>query len=80
MLLTMTEDSGFLMILFETTSAFSTVGLSMGLTLKLTTFGKLMICFMMFAGRLGPITLAYALGQKKGKELYKYPEGKMIIG
>jgi len=34
----------------------------------------------MFAGRLGPITLAYALGQKKGKELYRYPEGKMIIG
>lgn len=80
MILSTTEDSGFLMILFETTSAFSTVGLSMGLTLKLTTFGKLLICFTMFAGRLGPITLAYALGQKKGKELYRYPEGKMIIG
>ncbi|CAI6083207.1 Ktr system potassium uptake protein B [Paenibacillus sp. JJ-100] len=80
MILSTTEDSGFLMILFETTSAFGTVGLSLGLTLKLTTFGKLMICFTMFAGRLGPITLAYALGQKKGKDLYRYPEGKMIIG
>ena len=58
MILSTTEDSGFLMILFETTSAFGTVGLSLGLTLKLTTFGKLMICFTMFAGRLGPITLA----------------------
>jgi trk system potassium uptake protein TrkH len=80
MVLSTTEDSNFLMILFETTSAFGTVGLSLGLTLKLTTFGKLMICFTMFAGRLGPITLAYALGQKNKKELYRYPEGKMIIG
>ncbi|WP_184183149.1 TrkH family potassium uptake protein [Paenibacillus sp. JGP012] len=82
MVLSTTEDSSFLMIIFETTSAFSTVGLSLGLTLKLTTFGKLLICFTMFAGRVGPITLVYALGQKnkKGKELYRYPEGKMIIG
>jgi len=80
MVLSTTEDSSFLMILFETTSAFGTVGLSMGLTLKLTTFGKVMICLTMFVGRLGPVTLAYALTQKKGKELYRYPEGKMIIG
>ncbi|MDQ0724532.1 trk system potassium uptake protein TrkH [Paenibacillus sp. W4I10] len=80
MALSTTEDASFMMILFETTSAFGTVGLSLGLTLKLTTLGKLLICFTMFAGRLGPITLAYALGQKKGKELYRYPEGKMIIG
>lgn len=80
MILSTTEDSSFLMILFETTSAFSTVGLSLGLTLKLSVFGKILICFTMFAGRVGPITLMYALGQKKGKELYRYPEGKMIIG
>lgn len=80
MILSTTEDSTFLSILFETTSAFGTVGLSMGLTPHLSLFGKLMICLTMFAGRLGPLTLAYALGPKKGKELYRHPEGKMIIG
>lgn len=80
MILSTTEDSSFLSILFEATSAFGTVGLSMGLTPELTLFGKLLICFTMFAGRVGLLTLAYALGPKKGKELYRHPEGKMIIG
>ncbi|MDU4697963.1 MULTISPECIES: TrkH family potassium uptake protein [Paenibacillus] len=80
MVLSTTEDASFLAILFETTSAFGTVGLSMGLTGDLTTFGKIVISLTMFAGRLGPLTLAYAIGPKKGKELYRHPEGKMIIG
>ncbi|MBT2291952.1 TrkH family potassium uptake protein [Paenibacillus albidus] len=80
MVLSTTEDRNFLMILFETTSAFATVGLSMGLTPELSTIGKILICVTMFAGRLGLLTLAYALGPKQGKPLYKYPEGKMIIG
>ncbi|MNO50296.1 Ktr system potassium uptake protein B [compost metagenome] len=80
MLLSTTEDASFLTILFEATSAFGTVGLSMGLTGKLTVLGKVIISFTMFAGRLGLLTLAYALGPKKEKELYRHPEGKMIIG
>ncbi|MGG4105867.1 TrkH family potassium uptake protein [Paenibacillus lautus] len=80
MILSTTEEGSFLEILFETTSAFGTVGLSMGLTPDLTVFGKILISITMFAGRLGPLTLAYALGPKKGKELYRHPEGKMIIG
>lgn len=80
MILSATEDRDFLRILFETTSAFGTVGLSTGITATLTPFGKIMICLTMFAGRLGPITLAYALGPKAEKELYRHPEGKMIIG
>ncbi|WP_392391559.1 TrkH family potassium uptake protein [Paenibacillus ihumii] len=80
MVLSTTEDASFLSILFETTSAFATVGLSMGLTMDLTDIGKVILCFMMFTGRLGPLTLAFALGPKKGKELYRHPEGKMIIG
>ncbi|WP_408638027.1 TrkH family potassium uptake protein [Paenibacillus sonchi] len=80
MVLSTTEDRAFLMILFETTSAFATVGLSMGLTPELSQVGKILICLTMFAGRLGLLTLAYAIGPKKGKQLYKYPEGKMIIG
>lgn len=74
------KDASFLSVLFEATSAFGTVGLSMGLTGDLTTVGKLIICFTMFTGRLGLLTLAYALVPKKGKQLYRYPEGKMIIG
>ncbi|CQR58014.1 TrkH family potassium uptake protein [Paenibacillus riograndensis] len=80
MALSTTEDRAFLMILFETTSAFATVGLSMGLTPELSQAGKILICLTMFAGRLGLLTLAYAIGPKQGKQLYKYPEGKMIIG
>lgn len=80
MMLSTTEELPFLMILFETTSAFANVGLSLGLTPELTQVGKILICLTMFAGRLGLLTLAYALGPKQGKPLYKYPEGKMIIG
>ncbi|MDR0268286.1 TrkH family potassium uptake protein [Paenibacillus sp.] len=80
MVLSTTEDSNFLTILYETTSAFGTVGLSLGLTQHLTLTGKILICLTMFAGRLGLLTLAYALGPKKGKELYRHPEGKIIIG
>lgn len=80
MVLSTTESASFLSILFETTSAFGTVGLTVGLTGKLTVIGKFIISFTMFAGRLGPLTMAYALGPKKGKELYRHPEGKIIIG
>lgn len=80
MLLSTTEDSQLMKILFEVTSAFGTVGLTMGLTPDLTTFGKILISLTMFAGRLGPITLAYALQPKQEKELYRYPEGKITIG
>ncbi|MEX2462359.1 MAG: TrkH family potassium uptake protein [Paenibacillaceae bacterium] len=80
MVLSTTEDAAFLRILFEVTSAFGTVGLTMGLTPDLTTFGKIMICLTMFAGRLGPITLVYALQPKQEKELYRYTEGKITIG
>lgn len=80
MLLSATESHQFLMLLFETTSAFATVGLTMGLTIQLTVVGKIVIIILMFMGRLGPLTLAYALGPKHEKELFRYPEGKMIIG
>lgn len=80
MILSTTEDSSFIKILFEVTSAFGTVGLTMGLTPELSTLGKVLICLTMFAGRLGTITLAYALQPKQEKELFRYPEGKITIG
>lgn len=80
MLLSTTEDVLFLRILFEVTSAFGTVGLSMGLTPALSMVGQIAIIIMMFIGRLGPLTLAYALQPKADKELFRYPEGKITIG
>ncbi|TFE27900.1 TrkH family potassium uptake protein [Cohnella luojiensis] len=80
MLLSTVEDQRFLMILFEVTSAFGTVGLSMGLTAQLSVAGKIIIILMMFIGRLGPLTLTYAIGPKQGRMLYRNAEGKIIIG
>lgn len=80
MVLATTEDAAFLKILFEATSAFGTVGLTMGLTSELSITGKLTIIFLMFIGRLGPLTLTYALGPKPGRVLYRHAEGKIIIG
>lgn len=80
MILTATEDQPFLAILFEATSAFGTVGLSVGLTPELTDIGKAIVSLTMFAGRLGPLTLAYALGTRTDKESFRHPEGKITIG
>ena len=80
MVLCTTEDRAFLRILFEAVSAFGTCGLSTGITPQLTDFGKLLLSLTMFAGRIGPLTFAYALRPKEEKELYRYPEGRIIIG
>ncbi|MBU7007204.1 TrkH family potassium uptake protein [Phosphitispora fastidiosa] len=80
MLLTITEQAEFLAVLFEATSAFGTVGLSMGLTAKLTLLGKLVIIFTMYAGRLGPLTIAFALAQRSRKALYHLAEEKIMVG
>lgn len=54
-------DGRFLKYLFETSSAFNTVGLSMGITASLTPVGKLVMILMMFVGRVGPAAAAAAL-------------------
>ncbi|MDF2856738.1 MAG: V-type sodium synthase subunit [Neobacillus sp.] len=81
MLLTITEQGkDFLMLLFEATSAFATVGLSMGVTPDLTPIGKTIIIVAMFAGRVGPLTVAYAVTVRKNADVFKYPKGKIMIG
>ncbi|WP_141500636.1 TrkH family potassium uptake protein [Paenibacillus luteus] len=80
MLLSITEAGSFLAILFEATSAYCTVGMSAGLTEHLSSPGKIIIILLMFVGRLGPVTLAFALNTRSKKELYRYPEGKITIG
>lgn len=80
MLLSITERADFLSVLFEAVSAFGTSGITMGLTTELTTIGKVLVIILMFVGRTGPLTLAYALKPKNSKELYRYPEGNITIG
>ena len=81
LVMTVTEQGkDFLMIFFEATSAFSTVGLSMGLTPELSLIGKVMITITMFVGRVGPLTLAFAIAKKRKENHYRYPSGKVMIG
>jgi trk system potassium uptake protein len=66
--------------LFEVTSAFGTVGLSLDITPNLSTFGKLLVSFLMFLGRVGPITFVVALAARQRPPRYKYPEEEIAIG
>ena len=68
-------------VLFEVVSAYSTTGLSLGITTGLNTIGRLIIIFTMFAGRLGAITIMISLmGRDEGKKLVDYPEESILIG
>lgn len=67
-------------ILFEAVSAFGTVGLSMGLTPKLSEMGRLVITLLMFVGRLGPILFIVAIQSFQKEEFYLWPEESMLIG
>ncbi len=72
--------SNFMPILFEVVSAASTVGLSLGLTQELGVIGKLVIIATMFIGRLGPITIGYALTYGPKQPNIRYPKGEIMIG
>ena len=78
--LSFTEAAPIFSLLFEVTSAFGTVGLSTGITPKLSDAGKVLITLTMFAGRVGTLTLLMALALRPRKERLKYPEGKIVIG
>jgi len=69
----------FVEYLFETVSAFGTVGLSMGITPKLNDVQKLAIVLMMFAGRVGPLALAFSW-YTAGKKEIKYAEESVMVG
>ncbi len=80
LLLTLTEEGNFLDLLFETTSAFGTVGLTRGITPNLSNFGKIIISITMYLGRVGPLTMAFAFYQKQKQPLYRHCEGNIIVG
>ena len=66
--------------IFEVTSAFGTVGLSMNVSQELSTFSKLIIIGVMFWGRVGTITLILALSARQKPKGYVYPEEDIAIG
>ncbi len=67
-------------VLFEVFSAFSTVGLSLGLTPKLTSLGKVVVILTMYIGRIGPLTLLYAFSRQRAFGKYEYVEESVMIG
>lgn len=67
-------------ILFETTSAFGTVGLSLGITSELSTPSKIILMILMFIGRVGIITFLFMFRNNKSSGKFHYPKEKMIIG
>lgn len=81
MILSYTETgANFVDLIYESSSALGTVGLTLGLTPNLTPIGKILIMLMMYLGRVGPLTVMLALTRKRKKSGYKYPEGKILIG
>lgn len=85
--LLVTERRELLPTLFESISAFGTVGMSMGegdsplsLVGHFSRPGQVLLVALMFAGRIGPLTLAFALAQRQTRSRIRYPEGKVLIG
>ncbi len=71
----------FLAILFEATSAFATLGISLGITASLSTIGKIFIILSMMIGRIGSITLVLALRKRRTEPTgIKYPEERIMLG
>ncbi|MBO5051964.1 MAG: potassium transporter KtrB [Clostridia bacterium] len=80
-LLMATSNASALDVVYETVSATATVGLSRNLTATLNTFGKLIIIVTMYFGRVGPISLAVALGSKnESQNVISEPMEDISIG
>ncbi|WP_110112126.1 TrkH family potassium uptake protein [Bacillus sp. CGMCC 1.16541] len=73
------ERMPFLPLVFEVISAFGTVGLSMGVTADLSDFGRFIIIFIMFLGKIGPLTLAFSLA-KPQRSAIRYPSEDILTG
>jgi trk system potassium uptake protein TrkH len=66
-------------VVFEQISAFGTVGLSTGLTDKLSVIGRLWIILTMFIGRVGPLTVAMWIIPERRVSI-RYPRARIMIG
>lgn len=73
------HDGDFLHLLFEIVSAFGTVGLSQGATGELDPLGRTVVIVLMFAGRVGPLTLGFFLATR-ARPRVRYPKGPVFLG
>ena len=80
LLLSLVCKAPFMDILYETASATATVGLTRGITPYLNEIGKIIIIFTMYLGRVGPISLALALGGKTKNNIIKNPVEDISVG
>jgi trk system potassium uptake protein len=78
--LLLTEQLDFTKLAFEATSALATVGLSMGTTPQLTTAGRLVVCGLMFLGRVGPLTVVAAASARRHSARLDLPEDRVLVG
>jgi trk system potassium uptake protein TrkH len=67
-------------VLFETISAFATVGMSTGITAQIPPTGQIVLIVLMYVGRVGTITVATALALGGKRKPYRYPEETPIVG
>ena len=74
------QSMAFVNLLFEVVSAQGTVGLSVNLTPQLTSEGKCILIFNMFAGRVGLLSLLLALRSLQPKKAYAYAESQLPVG
>jgi Trk-type K+ transport system membrane component len=74
------SDFSLTSTLFEAISAFSTVGLSTGITADFSTPGKLILIGLMFIGRTGPYTVAVAVALRERRRRFRFPEERPIVG
>lgn len=74
------QGRNLLDLTFEQVSAMGTVGLSTGITSELSTAGKFIIASSMFVGRVGTLTVAFAIGGRLIQNHFKYPEGHTMVG
>ncbi|PGH41633.1 ATPase [Micromonospora sp. WMMA1996] len=79
-LIALTAHVRFHAALFEVTSAFSTTGLTVGLTQQLPPSGQYVLIALMYIGRVGPLTLGSAIALNTRRRLYRYPEEQPIVG
>jgi trk system potassium uptake protein len=75
----MEPDKGPLKILFECVSAFSTVGLSLGITPILKDSSKILLVLLMFMGRMGILTLLFAIFRSSKTSVFRYPKENILI-
>ncbi len=78
-IISISHDGSFIALAFEVTSAFGTVGLSMGTTTELDPLGQVVIMFVMFLGRVGPLTLGFFLARHSVAKV-RYPPGQIFLG